>query len=103
MQSCFEFKSQNSVSHELATKCEKYIQGYGPYLCMYLKSKYLHYSDLPNNCAANLIIFRGKNTYTTLLESTHLLISETFPSKPDFHLHKLEKNPSYTALLRPTH
>ena len=27
-------------------------------------------SDLPNNCAANLIIFRGKNTYTTLLGPT---------------------------------
>ena len=25
------------------------------------------YSDLPNNCAVNLIIFREKNTYTTLL------------------------------------
>ena len=36
------------------------------------------YSDLPNNCAANLIIFRGKNTYTTLLGPTRLLISEIF-------------------------
>ena len=26
----------------------------------------LTYSDLPNNRAANLIIFWGKNTYTTL-------------------------------------
>ena len=46
------------------------------------------YSDLPNNRAANLIIFWGKNTYTTLLGPTRLLISENFPSKPDFHLHK---------------
>ena len=50
-----------------------------------------NYSDSPNNCAANLIIFREKNTYTTLLGPTHLLISEIFPSKPDFHPYKLEK------------
>ena len=49
------------------------------------------HSDLPNNRAANLIIFGGKNTYTTLLGPTRLLISEIFPSKPDFTLHKLEK------------
>ena len=46
------------------------------------------YSDLPHNCAANLIIFREKNTYTTLLGPTRLLIFEIFPSKPDFHLYK---------------
>ena len=46
------------------------------------------YSDLPNNHAANLIIFMEKTTYTTLLGPTHLLISDIFPSKPDFHLHK---------------
>ena len=40
------------------------------------------YSDLPNNRAANLIIFLGKNTYTALLEPTRLLISDIFPSKP---------------------
>ena len=40
------------------------------------------YSDLPNNCAANLII------YTTLLGPTCLLISGIFPSKPDFHPYK---------------
>ena len=44
------------------------------------------YSDLPNNYAANLNIFRQKNTYKTLLGPTCLLISEIFPSKPDFHL-----------------
>ena len=51
------------------------------------------YSDLPNNHAANLIIFyyREKDTYTTLLGPTRLLISDIFPSKPDFHLHKWEK------------
>ena len=49
-----------------------------------------------------LLFFREKNTYTTLLGPTCLLTSEIFPSKPDFHLHKWEKNPSYTALLRPT-
>ena len=46
------------------------------------------YSDLPNNRAANLIIFWEKNTYTTLLGPTRLLISDIFPSKPDFHLYK---------------
>ena len=35
-----------------------------------------------------LLIFGEKNTYTTLLGPTRLLISEIFPSKPDFHLHK---------------
>ena len=35
-----------------------------------------------------LLIFRKKNTYTTLLGPTRLLISEIFPSKPDFHLYK---------------
>ena len=29
-----------------------------------------------------------KNTCTTLLGPTRLLICEIFPSKPDFHLHK---------------
>ena len=37
-----------------------------------------YYSDLPNNCEANLIIFGGKNTYTTLLGPTRLLISDIF-------------------------
>ena len=46
------------------------------------------YYDLPNNHAANLIIFRGKTTFTTLFGPTRLLISEIFPSKPDFHLQK---------------
>ena len=32
-----------------------------------------------------------KNTYTTLLGPTRLLIFEIFPSKSDFHLHKREK------------
>ena len=36
-----------------------------------------------------ILLFFGKNiTYTTLLGPTRLLISDTFPSKPDFHLHK---------------
>ena len=47
------------------------------------------YSDQPNNCAANLIIFWEKNINTTLLGPTRLLISEIFPSKPDFHLKKI--------------
>ena len=46
------------------------------------------YSYLPNNRAANLINFGGKNTNTTLLGPTRLLISEIFLSKPDFHLHR---------------
>ena len=46
------------------------------------------YSYLPNNRAANLINFGGKNTYTTLLGPTRLLIYEIFPPKPDFHLYK---------------
>ena len=44
------------------------------------------YSDQPNNRAANLIIFLEKNTYTTLLGHTRLLISEIFPSKLCIHL-----------------
>ena len=39
-----------------------------------------------------LLFFGKKNTYTTLLGPTRLLISDIFPSKPDFHLHKWEKN-----------
>ena len=35
-----------------------------------------------------LLFFVKKHTYTTLLGPTHLLISEIFPSKPGFHLHK---------------
>ena len=35
-----------------------------------------------------LLFFGEKNTYTTLLGPTSLLISEIFPSKPDFHLYK---------------
>ena len=35
-----------------------------------------------------LLFFGEKNTYTTLLGPTRLLIFEIFPSKPDFHLHK---------------
>ena len=31
------------------------------------------------------------HTYSTLLAPIHLIISENFPSKPDFHLHKWEK------------
>jgi hypothetical protein len=53
-----------------------------------LMTSNLSYSDLPNNCAANLIIFLGKKTYTTLLGPPHLLIFEIFPLKPDFRLYK---------------
>ena len=36
-----------------------------------------------------ILLFLGeKNTYTTLLGTTSLLISEIFPSNPDFQLHK---------------
>ena len=34
-----------------------------------------------------LLFFGEKNTYTTLFGPKNLLISEIFPSKPDFHLH----------------
>ena len=34
-----------------------------------------------------LLLF-GKKHHTTLLGPTRLLISEIFPSKPGFHLHK---------------
>ena len=50
-----------------------------------------------------LLFFGEKNTYTTILGPTRLLISDIFPSTPDSHLHKWEKNPSYKALLKPTH
>ena len=46
------------------------------------------FHTLPNNCVANLVIFWGKKTYTTLLGPTRLVISEIFPSKSDFHLYK---------------
>ena len=50
-----------------------------------------------------LLFFREKTpTQPALLGPTLLLIPEIFPSKPDFHLNRWEKNPSYTALLRPT-
>ena len=35
-----------------------------------------------------LLFFGKKNTYTTLLGPTRLLISDIFLTKPDFHLHK---------------
>ena len=38
-----------------------------------------------------LLIFGKNNTYTTLLGPARLLISDIFPSKADFHLHKWEK------------
>ena len=47
------------------------------------------YSDLPNNRSANVIIFLGKSVITTLLGPELLLIYDIFPSKPDFHLHRL--------------
>ena len=41
------------------------------------------------------------SNYMTLIGRIRVLISEIFLSKPDFHLHKWEKNSSYTTLLRP--
>ena len=38
-----------------------------------------------------LLFFGRKNTCTTLLGPTRLLISEIFPSKPNFHLNSWEK------------
>jgi hypothetical protein len=38
-----------------------------------------------------LLFFWKKNTYTTLLGPTRLLISDIFSSKPDFHILKWEK------------
>ena len=39
-----------------------------------------------------ILLFLGeKNTYTSLFGPTRLLISDIFPSKHDFHLHKWEK------------
>ena len=35
-----------------------------------------------------LLFFGEKNTYTTLLGPTRLLVSEIFSSKPEFPLHK---------------
>ena len=59
-------------------------------------SKNLTFVNVPNNRSANLINFLGKKiTYNLLLKPTRLLISEIFPLKPDFHIHKWEKNPSY--------
>ena len=54
----------------------------GRVIMVWTNSKHLGimYSDLPNDCAANLIIFWGKITYTPLLRPTRLLISEVFPS-----------------------
>ena len=53
--------------------------------------KRLYYSDLPNNRAANLIIFLGEEHLHNLIRTyllTCLLISEILPSKPDFHLYR---------------
>ena len=53
---------------------------------------YLDYFVLSTlNCQQIFLFFGEKNTYTTLLGPTRLLIFEIFPSKPDFHLHKREK------------
>ena len=60
------------------------------------------YSDLPNSCVANLIIFWEKKYLHNLIRTYTFINSEISPSKPDFHLYKWEKNPSYTALFRPT-
>jgi hypothetical protein len=35
-----------------------------------------------------LLFYGEKKTYTSLLGPKRLLISDSFPSKPDFHLHK---------------
>ena len=39
------------------------------------KNEKTKYSDLPNNPAANLIIFGGKNTHTTLLGPARLFMA----------------------------
>ena len=52
----------------------------------------LHYTDLRNNRAANLINFWGKLSPThPYYRPTRLLFSKGFPSKANFHLHKWEK------------
>ena len=49
-----------------------------------------------------LLFFGEKNLHNLTLFFFYTFIDfEIFPSKPDFHLHKWEKNPSYMALLRP--
>ena len=63
------------------------------------------YSDLPNNCAANLISFWQKKTknYTTLLGPTRLLSTEIFLTKSDSYLQKWEKIlPTRPYILRPS-
>ena len=59
----------------------------------FLKAKFFQVSTLTCQIIVQQILFffGEKNTYTTLLGPTCLLISEIFPSKPDFHLHKWEK------------
>ena len=58
------------------------------------------YSDLPNNHAANLIIFLKQNHLHNLRVYQFLIF---FYQNLIFTLvHKWEKNTSYTALLRPT-
>ena len=49
------------------------------------------YSDLPNNHAANLIIFLGKKHLHNLIKTYTFINFWDFLSKPDFHLHKWEK------------
>ena len=57
------------------------------------------YPDLPNNRAANFIIFRGKKTYTTLLGPTRSLISEIFFQNLIF-TYINEKKPYLHSLIR---
>ena len=47
-----------------------------------------------------LLFFWKKTTYTTLLGPTLLSISDIFPSKPDFHLHKWEKKSFLHSLIK---
>ena len=58
---------------------------------------------MPNNCAANLIIFWEKNTYTTLLGPAYTFINFLdFSFKTLFLPILMRKKPSYTALSGPT-
>ena len=49
------------------------------------------YSEVPNKSVTFLLFLWFFPTYMALLGPTRLLISEIFPSKPDFHLYKREK------------
>ena len=60
------------------------------------------YSDLPNNCAANLIIFWEKTHLHNLIRTYTFINFWDFSFKPWFSPIKMRKSSSYMALLRPT-